>query len=78
MIIKNNRRRNLYSKKYLGILLVGIAMMFIQQFSGVNAILPNLDENFKDVGAPHDSGIASTISVAAQLVAIFVSGFFVD
>ncbi|EAY19256.1 major facilitator superfamily protein [Trichomonas vaginalis G3] len=72
------KKESVFQKQYLGKLLVGIAMMFIQQFSGVNAILTNLDENFKEVGAPLDSGIASTISVAAQLVAVFVSGFLVD
>ncbi|EAX93478.1 major facilitator superfamily protein [Trichomonas vaginalis G3] len=72
------KKESVFQKQYLGKLLVGIAMMFIQQFAGINAILTNLDENFKEVGAPLDSGIASTISVAAQLLAVFTSGLLVD
>lgn len=49
------KKESVFQKQYLGKLLVGIAMMFIQQFAGINAILTNLDENFKEVGAPLDS-----------------------
>lgn len=75
---EEEKKESVFQKQYIGKLFVGIVMMFIQQFCGVNAILTNLDQNFKDVGAPIDSGIASTISVAAQLIAVFVSGFLVD
>ena len=71
-------QESLWQAKYLGKLGVGIAMMIIQQFAGVNALITNLDQNFKDAGAPLDSGIASTISVAAQLIAVFACGFLVD
>jgi MFS family permease len=71
-------KESVLSKEYFGKLCVGIAMMIIQQFSGVNAIITNLDQNFKDIGVPLDSGIASTISVVAQLIAVFLCGVLVD
>ena len=73
-----DEKDTLWQKKYVGKLLIGIAMMFFQQFCGVNALITNLDENFRDAGVPVDSGIASTISVAAQLLAVVLGGFLVD
>ncbi|EAX98489.1 major facilitator superfamily protein [Trichomonas vaginalis G3] len=75
---KDKPRESICQKKYIGKIFVGIGMMFIQQFSGINAILTNLDDNFREVGVPLDSGVASAISVAAQFIAVFVSGFLVD
>ena len=71
-------KESLWQAKYLGKLGVGIAMMIIQQFAGVNALITNLDQNFKDAGAPLESGICSTISVAAQLIGVFTCGILVD
>ena len=75
---QNEEKESVWQSKYLGKLGVGIAMMVIQQFAGVNALITNLDQNFKDAGAPLASGIASTISVAAQLLAVFACAFLVD
>ena len=69
---------SLWQKKYIGKLLVGVMMMVIQQLAGVNALITNLDQNFQDVGVSIPSGIASAISVAAQLIAVFISGLLVD
>ena len=72
------QKESLFQKKYLGKLFVGIMMMVIQQFSGVNAIITNLDQNFRDVGVEIDSGYASAISVCAQLFAVFIGGLLID
>ena len=53
---KEEEKESVFQKKYLGKLFVGIMMMVIQQFSGVNAIITNLDQNFRDVGVAIDSG----------------------
>ena len=52
--------------------------MVIQQLAGVNALITNLDQNFKDVGVSIPSGVASAISVFAQLIAVFISGLLID
>ena len=75
---EETEKESLFQKKYLGKLFVGIMMMVIQQFSGVNAILTNLDQNFKDVGVAIESGYASAISVCAQLFAVFIGGLLID
>jgi MFS family permease len=71
-------KESVLSKKYIGKLLIGMAMMFFKQFCGINALVANLDSNFKEAGVPISSGIASTISVLAQLIACCTSGFLVD
>ena len=52
--------------------------MVIQQFCGVNAILSNLEQNFRDAGLTLRSGIASSISMLAQLVGVLICGPIVD
>lgn len=74
----NQNNDTLWQKKYMGKLMIGVAMMIFQQFSGVNAILTNLDANFREIGVPVDSGIASAIAVTAQLIAVGVGGLLVD
>ena len=58
--------------------LVGIVLMFIQQFAGVNALITNLDQNFLDAGVSLDPGIASAMTSAAQLIADVIFAFFID
>ena len=69
---------SVFQRKYLGKIFVGVMMMVIQQFAGVNALITNLDQNFSDVGVAIASGYCSAISTSAQLVAVFISGLLVD
>lgn len=67
-------KESICQRQYLGKLAVGIALMFIQQFCGINAILTNLDQNFRDAGVPLDSGISATIVVLLSLISAFLGG----
>lgn len=71
-------KESILEKKYLGKLAVGILLMIIQQFSGINAISTNLDDDFRDAGVPLDSGICAAITVAFQILAVFLTSFLVD
>lgn len=71
---KEEIKESICQKEYLGKLLVGIALIFIQQFCGINAILTNLDQNFRDAGVPLDSGISATIVVLLSLISAFLGG----
>ena len=68
----------IFSKKWIGKLVVCMMFMFFQQFSGVNAILTNLTTLFQDAGVELESGIASAISSVAQVVAVLIGGFLID
>lgn len=75
---ENAPKESLFQDCHTQRLVIGLTLMVIQQFCGINAILSNLEQNFKDAGVPLESGIASTISMVAQLVGVLISGFAVD
>ena len=71
-------KESLCQKKYLGKLFVGVMLMIIQQFSGINAIVTNLDDNLRTSKVPMDSGIASAISMFMMVIAVFIGGMLID
>lgn len=77
-VVVKKEKDSLFHEQYTRRLVIGLSMMVIQQFCGINAILSNLDQNFKDAGATLDSGIASTIAMAAQLFGVLICGITVD
>ena len=75
---EEGEKESVFQKKFLPKLFVGAMMMVIQQFAGVNALITNLDQNFKDVGVALEPGYCSAISTSAQLIAVFIGGLLVD
>jgi MFS family permease len=71
-------KESIFSSPHFGRLLAGIAFMFFQQFSGINAILTNLTELFTQAGVELESGYASTITGAAQVIACLCAGFLIE
>lgn len=76
--VQKTASESLWQKKYTQKLLVGLLMMFFQQFCGVNALITNLDSQFASAGVPVKSGIASAISVSSQLIAVCIGSALVD
>ena len=57
---------------------ISLAVMFFQQFTGINAIVNNTVSIFEDAGSSIESRYASIIVGAVQLVCTILSGFVVD
>lgn len=75
---EETNEESVFQKKYAKGLIVGIALMFFQQFCGINGILTNLTTLFNNAGIKVDSGIASAIACSAQIITIFLSSLFVE
>ena len=58
--------------------LIGIMLMFFQQFAGINALITDLDKNFLDAGVSIDPGVASSLTSGAQLIGCIISGILID
>ena len=71
-------RESLWQKKYAKGLIIGIVMMFVQQFCGCNAILTNLSELMNQAGLNIHPDYQSVIAQCAQLVAVFVGSGIMD
>jgi MFS family permease len=74
----DEEKESIFSSPHFGRLLAGIAFMFFQQFSGINAILTNLTDLFTQGGVELESGYASTITGAAQVIACLCAGFLIE
>ncbi|XP_034837427.1 facilitated trehalose transporter Tret1 isoform X1 [Maniola hyperantus] len=57
---------------------ISCALVFFQQFSGINAVLFYMTDIFKASGTDLDPSIATIIIGAVQLVASFITPFVVD
>ena len=73
-----NKKESLWQKKYAKGLIIGIVMMFVQQFCGCNAILTNLSELMNQAGLNIHADYQSVIAQCAQLVAVFVGSAIMD
>lgn len=67
-----------FQKQYLDGLFVGIILMFIQQLSGINALLTNLSDIMSTAGLKLHEDYQSGISIVVQLFSVFVSSLMVD
>ena len=74
----NMLKESIFQKKYMKPLFIGIALMFFQQFSGVNGLLTNLSDLFTNAGVNLESGIASSIASSAQIIAVLCGGILMD
>ena len=62
----------------LGGLIVDITIMFLQQFSGINGILANLEDILIEAGLDLDPNYQSGISLIFLLVGNIVGSFMID
>ena len=71
-------KESLCQKKYIGGIAIGVVMMVVQQFCGINAILTNLAELMNASGLAIDGNYQAGIASSAQLIAVFIGGLLVD
>lgn len=69
---------SVFQKKYVKGILLGFVIMFIQQFSGINGIVANLTDIFRDAGLELDPNYQSGISILSLFLASFVGSVLVD
>lgn len=72
------KKESLCQKKNLFGLFVGIAMMILQQFCGINAILTNLADLMDKSGLEMDGNYQGGIASLAQFIAVFISALIID
>lgn len=64
-------------KNAIGIL-IGIFIMLLQQFCGINAVLTNIAGIMSDSGLAMNGNYQGGIATAAQLLAVFISALIID
>lgn len=58
-------------------LIIGLAIMIFQQFSGIGAIQTNMNDDLKRAGVDFKPQIASVFIMCIQLFGVFLAGHFV-
>lgn len=74
----NEKKEPFWQKKNMFGLFIGVAMMFIQQFCGINAILTDLASLMNSSGLALDGNYQAGIASCSQLVAVFVGAAVID
>lgn len=69
---------SIFQMKYLKGLIIGIIIMFIQQFSGVNGILANLADIFRQAGLNFNPNYQSGLSILFLLASNFACSVMID
>ena len=69
----NSAKDSLFQRKYVKSLLISLALMFFQQFSGVNGFLSTLETMFKECGSELDPSIAAFLVGLSGMIATGVS-----
>lgn len=69
---------SIFQKKYIKSIIIGICFMFLQQFSGINGIVANLADIFRNAGLDLDPNYQSGISILSLFIASFVGSALVD
>jgi MFS family permease len=77
-VSSNSKKESIWQKKYASGLIMGILMMFFQQFVGINAIITNLSELMNESGLDIDGNYQSAIANCAQLFSVFGGGLLLD
>lgn len=75
---EKKNKRSVWQKEYIGKLSIGVVMMVVQQFSGANAFVSYVAQMFMDAGVDLKPGIASLITMLAQLLGVIVIAFLTD
>ncbi|KAK6618642.1 hypothetical protein RUM43_013033 [Polyplax serrata] len=71
-------RQSLASKAVKMSLFISLGLMFIQQLSGVNAVIFYTGDIFKTVNADSDPNVSSIIVGVVQVISTFISTLIVD
>ena len=74
----NEEKESVFQRKHMRNLFVGIGAMFFQQFSGINAILTNLNTLFDKAGLSLSPSIASGIASSAQVIAVIIGSIMIQ
>lgn len=74
----DGKGESLWQRKYMFGLFIGIAMMFLQQFCRINAILTNLADLMNKSGLSMDGNYQAGIASCSQLIAVFVGAVVID
>ena len=69
---------SIFQKQYANGLVVGIVLLFVSQFSGINAILSNLSTIMDEGGLKMNPNFQSAIALASQFLAIVVNFLTVE
>jgi MFS family permease len=72
------KRPSIWKREHAKGLFIGGFGMFLQQFSGINAILTNLASIMSDSGLDLDPNIQAGIATLAQLFSIFIGSLIMD
>ena len=75
---EHKKEKSVFKPEYVKGILIGMAMMFLQQFSGINGIVCNLADIFRDAGLNLDPNYQSGISVCSLLLSCIIGSFIVD
>lgn len=77
-VAREQEKESLFQGKYAKGMIIGLAMMFVQQFCGCNAILTNLSGILETAGLNVHPDYQSVIAYCAQLIAVFVGSAVMD
>ena len=72
------QKESILKQPYLKNILICMSMLVIQQFSGANAIVNNLNSILADGGIPLRAGVGAAIAMLAQVITIIVGGTIVN
>lgn len=72
------KKRSLFQKCYLAPMCIGLTLVVIQQFAGINAMVANMSPLLHAAGLSLDSNIQAGIATSAEFIAGFISAFIMD
>ncbi|OHT01142.1 major facilitator superfamily transporter [Tritrichomonas foetus] len=75
----NIKKRSLFQKFYLKPMIIGLGLVILQQFAGVNAMVANMSSLLNAAGLDAiDSSIQASIATCAEFFSGFLSAFIMD
>ncbi|OHT08204.1 hypothetical protein TRFO_23356 [Tritrichomonas foetus] len=72
------KKEPLFQSKYAKSIIIGVTLMFIRQFSGINGILTNLADIMNEAGLDLNGSYQAGIATCAQIIGIFVGSPLID
>lgn len=74
----NIQKESVFQKKYMNLLMMGIAMMFFQQFAGCHVIIATIDSLFIDAKIQIEFEYAAPIATISGVIGCLIGGFMMD
>ncbi|KAH0795640.1 major facilitator superfamily transporter [Histomonas meleagridis] len=71
-------KESICQKRHIKYLIIGVLLMFFQQFCGVNALLSNLATIMNDSGIDIDGNYQAGIGTSAQIITCIIGGFLMN